>query len=121
MRECERKGTGLLTATDELRQLIIDNPDLPILVFAGQDCNNGDYGYMACGNVSASLGEFLDCQQDVDDERCFTDREEFGEMLGDQLYDEFDGSDREWEEYLESRIVEYDPYWKPCIIIYVDN
>ncbi len=30
----ERKPTGLLHSADELKQLIVENPDLPILVFA---------------------------------------------------------------------------------------
>lgn len=39
----ERKPTGLLHSADELKQLIVENPDLPILVFAGDYANNGDY------------------------------------------------------------------------------
>jgi hypothetical protein len=33
----ERKPTGLLHSADELKQLIVENPDLPILVFAVDD------------------------------------------------------------------------------------
>ena len=47
MNEYEKKSTGLLHATDELRQLILENPELPLLVFAGEDCNSGDYSYMS--------------------------------------------------------------------------
>ena len=36
--------TGLLHATDELRELILQNPELPLLVFAGEDSNNGEWG-----------------------------------------------------------------------------
>lgn len=32
----------LLHSTNELRKIIIDNPDLPLLVFAGEDANIGD-------------------------------------------------------------------------------
>lgn len=45
MNEYEKKRTGLLHATDELRQLILENPELPLLVFAGEDCNSGDYSF----------------------------------------------------------------------------
>ncbi len=121
MTEREKRQTGLLHSSDELRQLIIDNPDLPLLVFAGEDCNNGDYCFMSCGSVSASVGEFLDCQQTVDDERCFTDRDEFQEKLEDNLCDSFDGSEQEFEAYIEDILMEYEPYWKPCIILYVNN
>lgn len=41
----ERKPSGLLHSADELKQLIAENPDLPIVVFAGDDTNTGDYTY----------------------------------------------------------------------------
>lgn len=87
MRDSEHIATGLLTAADGLRQLILDNPGLPLLVFAGEDANIGEYGYMACSSVRASLGVFLDCQQEVDDTYCFTDKDDFSERLEDQLYE----------------------------------
>ncbi len=121
MRDSEHIATGLLTATEELRQLILDNPGLPLLVFAGEDSNNGEYGYMACSSVRASLGEFLDCQQEVDDTYCFTDKDDFSERLEDQLYDSFKGSEEEFKALLQEKLVEYNSYWKPCIILYVDN
>lgn len=121
MKQGESKPTGLLAATDELRRLILENPNLPLLVFAGEDCNIGDYSYMACSNVRASLGEFLDCQQTINDEYCFTDRDEFRDEMEDLLCDSFDGSDREFEEFIKKKLNEYEPYWKPCIILYVDN
>ena len=43
MKELEQRPTGILTATDELRKLIVENPGLPLLVFAGEDCNSGDW------------------------------------------------------------------------------
>ena len=43
MTEYEKESTWLLHATDELRKLILENPELPLLVFAGEDCNSGDY------------------------------------------------------------------------------
>ena len=125
MLERERRPTSLLTATDELRQLVIDNPGVPLLVFAGTDCNSGDYCYMSCSSCSAALGEFLDCMQEVNDERVYTDRDEFQEALDDYLYDheshDWDGTDNEWDDYTQRRFEEYAPYWKPCIILYVDN
>ena len=124
MLDRERRPTQLLTATDELRQLILENPSLPMLVFAGDDCNSGEYTYMSCSGCHAVLGEFLDCLQEVNDERVYTDRDEFGEALADHLYykyNDWDGSESEWDAYVERRIADYDPYWKPCIILYVDN
>ena len=36
MTQEERKPTGLLNSAAELRQIILDNPGLPLLVFAGE-------------------------------------------------------------------------------------
>lgn len=111
--------TGLLHATDGLRELILQHPELPLLVFAGEDCNSGEWGYMSCSSVKAVIGEYLDCEQTVDDRRCFTDRDDFQEEM--EKNSEFDGTDEEFTEYIKARMAEYEPYWKPCIILYVDN
>lgn len=121
LKQVESRPTELLTSTDELRRLILENPSLPLLVFAGEDCNIGDYSYMACSSVNASLGEFLDCQQVINDEYCFTDRDEFQEEMENRLCDSFDGSDEEFKKFIKAKLAEYEPYWKPCIILYVDN
>lgn len=121
MKEREKKPTGLIHDSQELRELILKNPGLPLLVFAGQDCNSGDYCYMSCGVVSASVGEFLDCRQEVNNEHCYTDRDEFREDLENNLYDGFKGTEREFGVYIGKILAEYDPYWKPAIIVYVDN
>ena len=123
MTDFEKRMTQLLHSTDELRQLIIDNPGIPILIFAGEDCNCGNYSYMSCSYVNASLGEFLDCNQTVNDERCYCDRDEFEEALADSLYSEeyADMPDDEWDKLVAEKVAEYDPYWKKCIIVYVDN
>lgn len=120
MREEEKRPTDLLHSADDLKKLILDHPDLPLLVFANEDANSGDYSLMSCGSVHAEVGEFLDCMQDVDDNYCFTDRDEFSEKIEDSLYD-FDGSEQELEMAVERIASEYDPYWKPCIIVYVGN
>ena len=126
MLDRERRPTKLLSASDGLRKLLLENPGLPLLVFAGEEANSGDYSQMSCSSVSAEKGEFLDCIQEVNDERVYTDRDDFAEDLADHLYDtygalEWDGTDREWDEFVERHIDEYDPYWRDCIILTVDN
>lgn len=117
--ESEKKGTGILNSTNELRKLILEHPELPLLVFAGENSNNGEWGYMACSYTKAEIGEFLDCEQTVDDLRCFTDRADFQEEM--EQNSNFTGTDEEFTEYIKARMAEYEPYWKPCIILYVDN
>ena len=80
--------------------MILQNPELPLLVFAGEDSNNGEWGYMSCSSVKAAIGEFLDCEQTVNDERCFTDRDDFQEEMEDKC--DFTGTDEEFAEYINT-------------------
>lgn len=118
----ERRPTGIVNSAMELRQLIIDNPDLPMVVFAGEDANaGGDYMYSACSHVSAYIGEFLDCQQTINDEKCYCERDDFKEDLENTLDDYFEESEEDFNNRVQRELAEYDPYWKPCIILYVNN
>lgn len=120
----ERKLTGLMHSADELKRLITENPDLPILVFAGDNANNGDYAYMSCSYVSATKGEFLDCEQQIDECKCYTDRDDFEEDVFDVLVNDeqcVDLSDEEFNSVVKQKIVEYDEFWKSCIILRVDE
>ena len=92
----------------------------PLLVFAGEEANSGDYPYMSCSYIKAYKGEFLDCTQTVNDCMCYTDRDEFEEAVADSLADG-DYTDEEFDALVKKTVAEYDPYWKPCIILNVDN
>ena len=91
---------------------------------------------MSCSYVKAYKGEYLDCSQSVNDCMCFTDRDEFEEAVADSLADrnctdEEMGieatfvdplcTDEEFDALVKKEMAEYDPYWKPCIILNVDN
>ena len=120
----ERKPSGLLHSADELKQLIAENPDLPILVFAGDDANTGDYSYMSCSYIKAYKGEFLDCAQTVNDCMCYTDRDDFEEAVADSLAGEEQYRDLPYDEFnslVERTVNEYNDFWKPCILLHVDN
>ena len=112
----------LVHSTDELKGMILEHPDLPMLVFAGDEANTGDYSYTVCTSVGVKVGEYLDCLNEVSDEIIFTDREYFEEELADKLFDKHaDLPDDEWEALIQKKMEEYAPYWKPCIIVFVDN
>ena len=117
----EKKPSGLVNSAKELRRFLIENPDLPLVVFAGNDANCGDYSYTSCSSVQAYVGEFLDCKQKVNDERCYTDRDEFEEDVANCLADSFKGTDAEFRAHVKKVVAEYDRYWKKCIILEVDN
>lgn len=112
-----------LNECEELKRLIAENPDLPLAFFA-EDSGNYDCGYISCGSVTAEKGEILDCNQEVNDERAFTSRDEFEEDLQEMLcgIDEYRNlSDEEFDEIFKKEKSKYDDKWKDCIIVYVGN
>ncbi len=113
-------SSGLLNSTTELRKLIVEHPELPLLVFAGEECNSGDFPYTSCSIVKVEIGEVLDCSQTINDCKVYIDRNDFRENIEDLCFD-FDGSEREFEQFIEDIVIHFNPYWKPCIILYVNN
>ena len=113
-------STGVLYETDELRRLITENPDLPLVIFAGEEANIGsEYSYMLCTSVSASVGEFLDNEITFEAEQCFFDRSDLEIYLTEN--EDFDGTDAEFDIYIADKMKEYEPYWRKAIIVYVNN
>lgn len=131
MKDKEKWPTGVVVDNAGIRKLILDNPDLPLVFLATEDANIGDYHTMFCTSVSAEIGEVLDCNQGIDDEIIYTDRDDFEDAIYDKLcnddYDEelpdYDQElPDEWFQAEAKRIAsEYAPYWKPCILITVGN
>ena len=124
MESYETRPANYTIHADSLKKLIMEHPDLPLVIFADDCANSGDYPFMTCSSITAEVGEVLDCLQEVDSERCYTDRSAFADDLEYNMEEErnrFDGSDAEWEARMERAISEYDPYWKPCIIVCVNN
>lgn len=113
---------SLVKNSDELKKLIAENPDLPIVVLAGEEANDGYWGWMYCSNISFGIGEILDCDYyDVDDS-VFVDRDRLKEKIADDVYDEHEyASDEECEEIIKRRLEELEPYWKKVIEIRATN
>ena len=112
---------SFLKPAAELKKMIIENPELPILVFAGDEANQGDYPCEYCANVHAEIGKCLDIENNnIDNNHIFTDRDELREAV-EKKYSDFKPSEMSWEKFIEKKIAEYDPYWQPCIIVIVDN
>ncbi len=121
MLDREKKPTGLMHSGEQLRKLLIEHPDLPLIVFAKDSANSGDYYAMSCTDISAEVGEFLDCQQQYNDCYCFTDRDEFRDEIAETVYLDQEITDEQLERETERIFAEYEPYWKPCIILTVGN
>ena len=115
------KSLDLIYDASELRKLIIEKPDFPLVIFAGRNTYCEDYSWIACTDVRVSIGEVLDCEQSVKEDYIYCDRKEFEDDLWNYLEDEFEGDDEEFFEFIKNKLKEYEPYWKSAIIIYADN
>ena len=110
--------------SDELKKLIAENPDLPIVVLAGDEANNGDYNWCFCSTLYFEITEILTVETpyDAEDERAFMDRDYFEERMEDCLCDDDRfADDAEREAFMKTEMQKYDPYWKKVIAIYADN
>lgn len=113
---------ALSKKTDELRQLILENPDLPIVVLAGEEANYGYWGWTYCSSISFHLDEILDCDFCDYDGTVFTDRDRVEEYIEELLYDEYHGkSDEEYDEAIKNKMAELEPYWTKVIAIHATN
>ena len=113
---------SLTKNSDELKKLILENPDLPIVVLAGDDASSGYWGWTYCSSISFHIDEILDCDYYDYDDTVFTDRDRLEEKISDDLCDEYYGRpDEEFEAAVKSKLEELEPYWKKVIVIYADN
>lgn len=98
--------------TDELKQLILDNPDLPLLVFAGEYANRGEWGYEQASINDVRISE-LTLRSDL-----WLDRDDLEEKLSDELSDDYaDLSDEEFDRVIDARVNSIE--FIKCIVLYV--
>lgn len=127
-----RKISGILADTTELREMILEHPDYPIVVLVSEEANNGDYYWMYASDITFSVGEILDKQQPFNQELIYSDRdsfeEDFEEWLWEDLHKRMKEEDSEYELdeeafqlVLKKELQQYEPCWKSCIIIHADN
>lgn len=114
----------LSKSSDELKQLIAEYPDLPIVVLVGRYAALDDYGYTYCTQIHFSIEEILDCTLPFGDDYVYNDRDDFENALSDYLADceEYENlSDEEFQTLLDKELSKYEPYWKKVIAITGDN
>lgn len=112
----------LATETDELKKLILENPELPIVILADEDSSNADYGWTYCSRISFYIEEILDWDFYDYNDTVITDRDRLEELVGDMLWDDYyDKPDEEYDAAVKCELEKYEPYWKKVIAIYASN
>lgn len=110
----------LATETDELKRLILENPELPIVILADEDSSNADYGWTYCSRISFYIEEILDWDFYDYNDTVITDRDRLEEIIADNLDGEY-LTDEEYEAAIKYELEKYEPYWKKVIAIYASN
>ena len=113
---------SLSTKTDELKKLIAENPDYPIVVLAGTSASDGDHSWTFCASISFSVTEILNCDFLDYDDTVFSDRDRLEEYITDIAADEHpDLSDDDFNALIKEKLQKLEPYWEKVIAIYADN
>ena len=109
----------------ELRKMIAENPNLPIVVMSSYEACTDEYYWTYCSNVRCEVGEVLDCECPWKEGRVYSDRTEFEEDLADYLLDTIENSnklsDEEFNNLVATQKDVYEEYWHKAIIIKADN
>ena len=110
-------------STEELRKLILENPDLPLIVVA----RDSEEEWTFCNKVAYAVGEILDCDYLDYGDHVFVDRDSLEEHVEEELYTNIqetsDGevTDEDLAELVAKKLEELEPYWKKVIYIYGYN
>ena len=110
-----------LKQTDELKELITKYPDYPIVVIVDSEVvADYDYGWWYAPEIRFGIGEILDCEQDIDGEKTYVDRDDFEEdvQYNVECDENFENAtDEEFDAEVKRIMTEYEPYWKKVIQI----
>ena len=109
------KNTGFdysLNDTTELRKLIIENPELPLLVFCGEDSWTDQWSYEQAQVNSVRIDE-LTLYGDL-----WLDKDDYEDRLRDDLCDDYvDLSDEEYDKMIDKKVAATE--FVKAIVVYV--
>lgn len=118
------KEISLIKDTSELKKLIIENPDLPLVVLCNYElCADDSYSWWYAPSVKFEIGYILNCEAEINPDHIYTDESELEDDLVNYLEDEEQYknlSDTEFDKVVKEKLKEYEPYWKKVIAIYAD-
>lgn len=121
------KEIGIVHDASDLRKLIAENPDLPIVVMVGDEAAVEGFSFTYCTSVRARIGEILDCETPFGEGHVYDDRIEFREDVEEYVgeTDLFDVHNMEeaveFDHQVDLFVAKYDAFWKKCIMILADN
>lgn len=104
-----------LRDTSNLKNLILENPDLPLLIFCGEESWIGDYCYNSAPYASKGQIKCLTLYNDR-----YVDEDDYRELLSDNLCDEEEYanlSDEEYDKMIDQKVAETE--FCKAIVIYV--
>lgn len=107
-----------LEDTTELRKLIIDNSDLPLIVFCGDESWDGEHSYNSAEINSCSIEELTLYYNGY--EEIWMSKEDYSERLSYDLCDKEeyeDMSDEEYDRMIEQKVNKSE--FVKAIVIYV--
>lgn len=107
--------------TDELKRLIAENPDLPIVVLASEEATCGEWAWTYCSGISFGIEKILDCEFYDFDDTVITDRSRLEEIIEENLYDDYHDKPEEYNAAVKAKLAELEPYWTKVIAIYASN
>lgn len=115
---------GMLIDNTELKKLILENPSLPLLVFATEDANKGEFN-MELASCKCEKGFVLDVTENIwlpRNDRIYTDETDLEEDIQEALYDSQEIlEDEEFDALVALKMKTLNSYWKECIIVTVDS
>lgn len=109
----------ILSNTEGLRKLILENPDLPICVLVNSEVVLDDsYTSWCAPEVRYYLGQVLDCTG-VDENKIYDDPDDLRDDFIDMFYSEYeDKTDDEIFAMADEKMKEFEGHWVKCIQIY---
>lgn len=135
MDNIKQNSLNLLSNSDELKSLIKDNQELPILFISkeekGVHYNSTKFGQFGCKYIKAYLGEILD-YKDIPyayKNEIYTNIADFEIDICDvimstdyyEMYNVDKLSEDEFVDLVENISNKYKKYWKHCIIVELEN
>lgn len=103
-----------LKDTSELRKLILENPELPLMIFCNEDCHGGQFSYELARVVSCEVQELYLFRSE------WLNKDEYADMLSYDLADEKENrslSDKEFDDIIADTIKRMN--FLKAIVVYV--